>query len=635
MFLVDRLILVTGLLVLLGIASSKFSSRFGMPVLVLFLTLGMLAGSEGIGGIDFENYSLAHAIGTISLAVILFDGGLSTPLSSIKAVWKPAAMLATGGVLITAVLTGVAAAYILDISLLKGLLLGSIVSSTDAAAVFSILRSGGTTLPDRLSATLEVESGSNDPMAIFLTLACIQLLSGQMEFGLELMGLFTKQMLFGLMVGGSLGYCAVWVVNRINLVASGLYPVLVSAFSLLTFGVTAWLGGSGFLAVYVAGIVLGNNQLAFKRGIFLFHDATAWLAQIVMFVVLGLLSFPSRLLAVSAQGLMIAAALTFIARPAAVLLMLIPFHYNWRELTLLSWVGLKGAVPVTLATFPLIFNIVGAEVLFDVVFFVVVISALIQGWTLPYAAERLGLKLPAQPPPPVTLEISSLRHVEGDIVDYAVSNDSRAAGRRVRELALPEGVVMALIARDDQIIPPQGNTQIQPGDHVVLVLRPGTRPLVNQVFGRVVSPHDDLPELLEFPLRGTIRVAELEEFYGIRMNADPATTLDQAIRERLGDTLPNFGTIVRFGAVALHVRRVDSRGQITQVGMVVLPEEVLLQEELLARRGADTEPAPLDPAAPSAPPTTTAAPSSDHRASLPKEAPTSLPEPPESVNDHP
>jgi cell volume regulation protein A len=571
MFLVDWLILVTGVLLLLGIASSKFSARFGMPVLVLFLALGMLAGSEGIGRIEFDNYALAHAIGTLSLAVILFDGGLSTPLSAIREVWKPSMVMATVGVVITAVITGLAASKVLNISWLEGLLLGSIVSSTDAAAVFAILRSGGVSLSKRLSATLEVESGSNDPMAIFLTLGCIQVLSGQMEFGLELVGLFVKQMVLGLVVGFSFGYATVWVVNRINLAAVGLYPVLVSAFSLLTFGGAAWLGGSGFLAVYVAGIVIGNSQLVFKRGIFLFHDATAWLAQIVMFVVLGLLCFPSQLLAVGAQGLLIAIALTFVARPAAVLFTLIPFRFNWRELTLLSWVGLKGAVPVTLATFPLIFDVKGAPLLFDVVFFVVVISALVQGWTLPWVAERLGLRLPAEPRPPVTLEISSLRHVEGDIVDYAVAADSRAAGRRVKDLALPEGVVIALIARDEQIIPPHGHTRIQPGDHVVL--RPGTRPLVNQVFARMESPRDELPELLEFPLRGSIRVEELEAFYGIRMNAKHSSTLDEAIRERLGGTAPNLGTIVRFGAIALHVRKVDSHGIITQAGMVVLPQQ--------------------------------------------------------------
>jgi cell volume regulation protein A len=335
MFLVDTLIFVTGLLLLIGIASSKFSARLGVPVLVLFLAVGMLAGSEGIGGIEFENYRLAHAIGTLSLALILFDGGLRTALNSIHAAWKPALALATFGVLITAAITGAAAAWMLNLSLLEGLLLGSIVGSTDAAAVFATLRYGGVQLPKRLSATLEVESGANDPMAIFMTVGCIQVLSGQTEFGLGLFQLLLTQFTVGTLVGLGIGKLAVWCVNRINLDATGMYPVLVSAFGLLAFGIAAWANGSGFLAVYLAGIVIGNSRLVFQRGIFLFHDAAAWFAQITMFIVLGLLSFPSRLFSVAGEGLLVAAALIFVARPVAVLLCLLPFRFSARRACLL------------------------------------------------------------------------------------------------------------------------------------------------------------------------------------------------------------------------------------------------------------------------------------------------------------
>jgi cell volume regulation protein A len=326
------------------------------------------------------------------------------------------------------------------------------------------------------------------------------------------------------------------------------------------------------LAVYLAGIVIGNSRLVFQRGIFLFHDASAWLSQIIMFVVLGLLSFPSRLLEVGWHALLIAVVLTVIARPLSVVLILFPFRFSWREQLVLSWGGLKGAVPITLATFPLLFDLPRASLIFDVVFFVVLLSALVQGWTLPFVARRLGLELPAPPTPPVTLEISSLRHVEGDIVDYRVDSDSRAAGRRVKELALPAGVVIALIARSEQIIPPQGHTRIEAGDHVIVVLRPGTRPLVNRVFARVVSPRDELPQLLEFPLRGSIRVGELEEFYGIKMNSPASITLDDAIRERYGSRPVQLDGIVRFGAIALHVRELDPDGKVSQVGMVILPQ---------------------------------------------------------------
>lgn len=587
MYLIDSLILMAGILILLGVASSKLSAGVGVPVLVVFLTLGMLAGSEGIGGIEFENYELAYSIGTLALTLILFDGGLRTPLSSVALSWKPSMLLATVGVLITTVITGVAASYALNISMLEGLLLGSIVGSTDAAAVFSILRTGGVTLPKRIGATLEIESGSNDPMAIFLTIGCLELISGKMEFGPDLLWLFVRQMGLGLLLGWLVGFVAVRVVNRINLEAAGLYPVLVTSFGLLAFGSAAWLGGSGFLSVYVAGIIVGNNRLVFKRGIFLYHDAAAWLSQIVMFIVLGLLSFPSRLIAVFWQGLLIAAVLIFIARPIAVAATLFPFRFNLRELTLFSWVGLKGAVPITLATFPLLYDVPGAALVFDVVFFVVVLSALLQGWTLPLVARRLGLDLPAEPSAPVTLEISSLRHVEGDIVDYLVAKESRSAGKLVKNLALPSGAVIALVARDDQLIPPQGNTRIEPGDHVILVLGSGTRPLVDQVFATEAERHEDLPPSLEFPLRASITIGELEQFYGIHMKVSANLTLEEAIRLRLGKAVPNLETIVRFDTIALRVRDIDQEGRITQVGMTILP--IVQQVEAVPAPAKTTE----------------------------------------------
>jgi cell volume regulation protein A len=571
MFLIDTLILVTGILLLLGIVSSKFSTRFGVPVLVLFLVLGMLAGSEGIGGIEFEDYGLAHAIGSLALALILFDGGLSTTLNGIRLVWKPAFVLATVGVLVTSLITGWVAAQVLGVSLLQGLLLGSIIGSTDAAAVFAVLRSGGVALPERLQATLEVESGSNDPMAIFLTIGCIQLITGQMEFGPDLAWLFVKQMAIGAVVGIAGGYAAVSVVNRINLEIGGLYPVLVSAFALLTFGIAARFEGSGFLAVYLAGIVIGNRRVVYKRGILLFHDALAWLSQITMFVVLGLLSFPSRLWAVAGQGLLITAVLCLVARPVAVALSLFPFRFKSRELVFLSWVGLKGAVPITLATFPLLYAVPEAPLLFDVVFFVVVVSAVVQGWSLPLVARKLGLALTAQPAPPVSLEISSLRHMEGDIVDYTIPKDSRAAGRLVQELALPDGVVIAIIARDERLIPPQGRTRIEPGDHVIVVLHPDVRPLVNRVFASGTAL-EELPLELEFPLRPSISVAELEEFYGVRLNVPSSLTLDEAIRRLLGKGGTHVGSVVRFQEIALHVRELTSTGAVASVGMVVLPQ---------------------------------------------------------------
>jgi potassium/hydrogen antiporter len=576
MFLVDTLILVTGVLLLLGIASSKLSTRLGMPMLVLFLLVGMLAGSEGIGGLEFENYELAHGIGTLAVAMILFDGGLGTSLSAIRMAWKPSILLATVGVLVTAVITGVAASWILEISLLEGLLLGSIVGSTDASAVFSVLRWGGVGLPKRIAAVLEVESASNDPMAIFLTIGCIELLLGNVVFGPELAWLFASQMVIGAMVGFVGGYTAVEIVNRVELGATGMYPVLVSAWSLLTFGVAVQIGGSGFLAVYLAGVVIGNRRLMFQRSIRRFHDAIAWLAQITMFVALGLLCFPSRLLDVSGKALLVSVVIMFIARPVAVFLSAGAFRFSWRELTFLSWVGLKGAVPITLATFPLMLGTaefpLQATLLFDVVFFIVVVSAVIQGTSLTPVARWLGLERPRDPEPPVSLEISSLRQMDGEVVDYAIGEDSRAAGRLVKDLALPGGVVIALVARGDQIIPPQGLTRIQAGDHVILVLRAGTQPLVNQVFGRDTEERGTVPKAIEFPFRGWTTVGELEEFYSIHIDVPPQTTLDEVMRRELGPEGTAVDAAVEFGSLRFRIQRLSSDGVIELVGMSILPE---------------------------------------------------------------
>lgn len=573
MFLVDSLILVAGLLLLLGIGSSKFSARLGVPVLVLFLVLGMLAGSEGIGGIEFEDYRLAHAIGTIALALILFDGGLRTPLESFRIAWKPALLLATIGVLLTATITGAAAAWMLKLSLLEGLLLGSIVGSTDAAAVFATLRYGGVQLSNRLSSTLEVESGANDPMAIFMTIGCIQVLTGQTNFDLGLVRLLVLQMGVGGLVGIAIGKLGAWSINRVNLDAAGMYPVLASGFGLLAFGIAAWGNGSGFLAVYLAGIVMGNSRIVFQRGILAFHDAAAWFAQLTMFIVLGLLSFPSRLLGVAGQGLLVAVVLIFVARPVAVMLCLLPFRFSFRELIFLSWVGLKGAVPVTLATFPLLFQVRGAGEMFDIVFFVVVVSVTVQGWSMPLLARWLGVNEPLPPAPPVTLELSSLRDVEGDIVDYTVDSESRAAGRLVRELALPEGVVIAMITRGQQIIPPHGNTLIQAGDHVVVVLHPQTRPMVNNVFGQRLIEHESMPPELEFPLRANVTVGELESFYGIAMNAEKSRTIGDFLRDRLPPKAIRVGESLAVGQIRLSIRGIGPDGRIERVGMAIISAE--------------------------------------------------------------
>ena len=544
---INAAMLLAGVLLLLGIASSKFSARLGVPVLVLFLSVGMLAGSEGVGRIPFENYSLANSIGSAALALILFDGGLRTSLAAVRRVWQPALALSTIGVLLTSLITGLAAARVLGLPLLQGLLVGSIVGSTDAAAVFSVLRSSGLKLPERLSATLEVESGSNDPMAIFLTLGLIGVITGNADSPQSLLWLFVGQFGVGTLAGLLTGRLATWAINRINLDTPGLYPLLALAFGLVAFGLAAVLGGSGFLAVYLAGIVLGSSTLVFRGGIFSFHDATAWLGQIVLFVMLGLLSFPSRLLAVAWEGLLIALVLILVARPIAVLVSLLPFRFRRRELSFLSWVGLKGAVPITLATFPLLAGVPKSGQIFNAVFFVVLLSALSQGWSLPLVARWLQIGRPADPTPALTLEIHALRQVDGEIVDYTVKAGSLVAGRQLRELPLPDGVVVTLILRGREVLMPRGSTTVLPGDHVFMALRTALEPLIDRLFDPDPEPAV-LPPGLRLSLPASTSLEQLHRFLGLPLPPGlepswPSRSLGALLAQAHPDSPPVVGPL--------------------------------------------------------------------------------------------
>lgn len=570
MFLVDKVLLLTAVLMILGILSSKFSARLGLPVLVLFLGLGMLAGSEGVGRIPFTDYRLAHAIGTVALAFILFDGGLRSPMATLRMAWKPSAVLATFGVLFTSLATGAVATYVLGLSMVEGLLLGSIVGSTDAAAVFGLLRSAGLRLRTRLGATLEIESGANDPMAIFLTVGCIQVLTNETPFGPRLLLLFALQMGVGLGVGFAVGKASLLLINRINLTSAGLYPVLTASCGVLAFGLATVLSGSGFLSIYVAGLVLGNSKFVYQRGTLAFNDGIAWAGQIAMFVVLGLLSEPSELMQVTGPALLVASALMFVARPLAVVILLAPFNFTGREVALVSWVGLKGAVPIILATYPLIAGLPAGAIIFHVVFFVVLLSAAVQGGTLPFVARWLKLDEAPEPAPPLSLEISSLRHVDAEIVDYLVTNTSRVANRSLRQLALPDGAVVAMIARGKTLIPPRGSSVIRPGDHVFVVTNAASRPPLDRVFAR--DPLDfTIPLRGEFSLRGSATSGVLASTYGIETGEAPGLSLEQILRTRLPQLTP--GAEVELGPVRLRVRETEE-DRILSVGISLLGMDV-------------------------------------------------------------
>jgi cell volume regulation protein A len=478
--------------------------------------------------------------------------------------------LATIGGFITAGITGAAAAWLLGAPPLAGFLLGSIISSTDAAAVFNVLRSSGVHIRKRLAAVLEVESGSNDPMAIFLTIACIELLLGRRDAGIGLLGLFVMQMGVGSVIGLAIGKLSVAGINRVNLQAAGLYPIVTAAAGILAFGVSAVLGGSGFLAVYLAGIVIGNSELVFRRGTLLFIDAAAWLSQIGMFVMLGLLSFPSRLPSIALDGLLVAFILIFVARPIAVVVALAPFRMSWRDQTFIAWVGLKGAVPIVLATYPLMFGVENGAVLFDIIFFAVLLSAVTQGWTMPLLARRLNLELPPRPVPPVTLEITSLRGIDGDILEYTLDERSRAVNRHLRDLRMPENAVVALIARGERIVPPRGSTELRAGDHVFIVLHPRVRPVVDRIFSSGTSVDDIEPVLpvdsIEFPLdAAATRLSDLVEFYDADLTGDPAITIAEFLEHALGPA-PGTGTVYEAGNISLRVISV-ANGHVESVGL--------------------------------------------------------------------
>jgi cell volume regulation protein A len=465
----NPLIFLAAALLLAGVLLSKTSSRLGVPSLLLFLGLGMLAGSEGLLGIEFEDFALAQRYGIIALAFILFSGGAGTAWRDIRRVLVPGVALATVGVLLSAVVLGTIAAAILGLELLEGMLLGSVIASTDAAAVFSILRSRGVAIVPRLRHLLELESGSNDPAAVFLTVGMIGLIQATSDGVADLIRLFVVQMGVGLVAGVVLARGAVALINRLHLEYDGLYPVLTVAFVLLTYEGTAWVGGSGFLATYVAGLTIANAEFLHKRSLLRFHDAIAWLMQISMFVLMGLLVFPSRLVPVAGQALLVAAVLMLIARPLAVLLTLVPFRSPAREVAFVSWVGLRGATPIILATFPVVAGVHNADTIFHVVFFVVLLSVIAQGTTIPAAATRLALTTTAPAATSYTFDAVIAGDEGHGLREATLPAGAPAVDRSVVSLGLPKGVLIALIYRGGQILVPQGGTVLEAGDRLLLL----------------------------------------------------------------------------------------------------------------------------------------------------------------------
>ena len=478
------LLTVSGVLLVVSVLSSRASQRIGVPIALFFLVVGMLAGSEGIGGIPFDNHRLAFRIGSVALALILLDGGLNTPLEVVRRVWAPAGVLASVGVLLVAGLVAVVA-RLGGLEWPAALVLGAIVSSTDAAATFAVLRASGLQLKRRVAATLEVESGANDPAAVILTttLTSNLLTPGDLGLGAILFGILT-QLVIGAAVGIGAGYAGRSLMARLHLVTGGLYPALMLAFGFLSFGVATLVQGSGFLAVYLTGIVLGNGPLPYRAGLFRIFDALAWLSQIGMFLLLGLLVFPSRLGEMAGLGLGIALLLALLIRPFVVALCLAPFRYPRHETAFIGWVGLRGAVPIVLATFPVLVGAPGADRIFHLVFFIVVVGAIIPGGTVAWATRLLGLESRQPPAPHAVLAIESRVPLEGELISFYIDEALVVCGLTLDELDFPEGASVALIVRGQRLVPPKGTTRLEPGDHVYMVAREEDRAVIQLMFGR-------------------------------------------------------------------------------------------------------------------------------------------------------
>ena len=466
---IENILLIGSLLLFISIVAGKTSYKFGVPTLVLFLAIGMLAGEDGIGGITFDDPQIAQLIGVVSLNFILFSGGLDTDWKAVKPIWKEGMMLSTLGVLLTALTLGAFVYYVTDFTIYESLLLGSIVSSTDAAAVFSILRSKNLALRSNLRPTLEMESGSNDPMAYVLTIAFLGLVVNQDQGWASIIPLFFQQMIIGAIAGFGFGRLSKIIINRIKLDFEGLYSVLVIALMFITFSVTDAVGGNGFLAIYIAAVYLGNKYLIHKKSILKMYHGLAWLMQIVLFLTLGLLVLPSQVVPVIGIGIVISLFLMLVARPLSVFISLIPFKMKLRRRFYISWVGLRGAVPIVFATYPLLAGIEKANMIFNIVFFIALSSILVQGTTLSIVAKWLNVSIPSADKILSPSEKFLEEHPKTEMREIGIGNANKVVGKMIVDIGFPKSAIIAMIKRGDKYITPNGSTIIN-SDDVLIVL---------------------------------------------------------------------------------------------------------------------------------------------------------------------
>ncbi len=565
------LLLIGALMLVISIVLSPISSRVGMPVLLIFLGVGMMMGEDGPGGIEFDNFQLAFIIANLALGVILLDGGMRTRAQTFRVGLRPALVLATLGVFMTAAGAAVVARWVFDLPWLIALLVGAIISSTDAAAVFSLLQGRGLHLNERVSATLEIESGSNDPMAIFLTLMLVSIIGSGEGASWDALLMLVQQFGIGTLSGVAGGFLVVALANRIRLMPA-LYPLLVMAAGISVFSATNALGGSGFLAIYLTGVVIGNRPVRMMPMILQVHDGLAWLAQLCLFLMLGLLITPTDLVPLAGSGLILALALIFVIRPLTIVATLWPFAFNRREIGFISWVGLRGAVPIVLALFPIMANLPDAQLVFHVAFFVVLVSLVVQGTTMAPLARKLRLEVPAGEDPYRRLPLDAPAAGDHELMLFPLRGQPWEAPRPLSQLKFPGNTTVAGVFRNRNCLQPSPELEVSAGDVMAIFATPDVLPELGKALtGRHTPKH--LAERAffgDFVLNGDALLKDVEQVYGIEFGDLPEDlSLSECFALRTKGH-PVVGDTVTLGPVTL-VARATEADQVTKVGLKMEP----------------------------------------------------------------